>query len=83
MRLLMLIDNISGYLHFMDVQQLPSEITRDRMVETHLRSTGVPVVHHRMKASLKTLPRLLNVFKQSPDRDDGSCLSEALSCAFH
>jgi hypothetical protein len=68
----MLIDNISRYLHFMDVQQLPSEITPDRTVGTHPRSTGVPVVHHRMKDRWKTLKR-----------EDGPRLSEARSCTFH
>jgi hypothetical protein len=46
MILFILMSNISRYLHFIDVEQLPSEITPDGIVETHPHSTGVPVVHH-------------------------------------
>jgi hypothetical protein len=44
--LFILIDNISRYLHFMHAEQLPGQITPERMVGTHPRSTAVPLVHH-------------------------------------
>jgi hypothetical protein len=54
-----LIGNISRYLSFLDAEQLPSEITPDKMVGTHPRSTGVPVIHHQMKTRLKTLASIV------------------------
>jgi hypothetical protein len=41
-----------------DTQQLPSEIIPRRTVETHPRSTRVPLVHHRLKAGVQTLAAL-------------------------